>query len=354
MNHTLLEIFDQFFPDNSNELHEIVPLQTGLINETYRVTLTNGSNYILQRINTEIFKNPQALQENCTLISDFLTKNALSETSSPQLILTPIPTRDGKLFFQVDENAWRMFPFFDQTDCFDVVASPEHAFHAAKALANFHSALSGFDPKQLFDPIPNFLNFTMRLDQYERAKHAAKEKRIVLATQEIEWINSLLPRLQKHIEIIDQLPKRVIHADPKISNFLFNENTTTVAGIIDWDTIMLGSILYDVGDMVRSFTNRKREDDDSSKPAFDATIFDAILSGYAEESTHLSDAERENLILGARTVVAIQAIRFLTDYLNEDVYYAVIDAQQNLRRARNQLQLLKELESHPQCAVHRK
>jgi Ser/Thr protein kinase RdoA (MazF antagonist) len=346
MDHTLLAILDQFFSKVEGHVTEIVLLKSGLINETYRVKLDTGANSILQRINTEIFKNPQDLQENCQLISTFLSKRSDDEMGTRQLILTPVPTRTGKLFFQAGDQAWRMFPFFDHTDCFEIVPSIEHAFQAAKALAQFHRSFSEFDTHELIDPIPNFLNFSARLEQYQLAKETANADRLRFAEQEIHQINELLPELQDDIKVMDQLSKRVIHADPKISNFLYYENSTSVAGMIDWDTIMQGSILYDIGDMVRSFTNRKREDEDDSEPTFDAPIFDALLAGYMEESTHLSNAERENLIVGTQTVIAIQAIRFLTDYLNGDVYYSVTDSHQNLRRTLNQLQLFNELNNH--------
>ncbi len=346
MDPTLLSILDEFFTKVEGHVTEIVPLKSGLINETYQVKLDNGTSYILQRINTEIFKNPQALQENCQLVSTFLSKHADAEKATQQLMLTPVPTRAGKLFLQVGEQTWRMFPYFDHTDCFEIVPSIEHAFQAAKALAQFHSSLSEFDAQQLVDPIPNFLNFSLRLEQYQLAKEAANADRLRLAQNEIDQVNAIVPSLQHHINILDKLPKRAIHADPKISNFLFHEGTTFVAGLIDWDTIMQGSILYDIGDMVRSFTNRKREDNDDHTPAFNEDIFNALLAGYLNESGHLSVAELQNWVVGAQTVIAIQAIRFLTDYLHGDVYYSVTDSRQNLRRTRNQLQLLNELNNY--------
>lgn len=345
MDGSLLSILEQFFPNVGAEKPEIVPLKSGLINETYRVNF-DGESFILQRINTEIFKDPEALQENCRVISTFLTKKELTDFNCPPIILTPIPTQTGKLLYQVGDEVWRMFPFFDHTDCFDVVRSPEHAFQAAIALANFHRILGDIDPKQLTDPLPNFLNFSARLEHYHQAKLGAKADRLEAAKSELNEVNELLPTLIENINTMDQLPKRVIHGDPKISNFLFYEHSTEVAGLIDLDTMMEGTILYDIGDMVRSFTNRKREDNDDHTPAFDEDIFGALLAGYLHESAHLSAAELQNWVVGAQTVIAIQAIRFLTDYLNGDVYYSVTDSRQNLRRTRNQLQLLTELNNY--------
>jgi thiamine kinase-like enzyme len=150
--------------------------------------------------------------------------------------------------------------------------------------------------------------------------------------------------LNDYLNVEKKLPKRVIHGDTKVSNFLFHKNTGLPIALIDYDTLMIGTIIYDFGDMIRSFTNLKSEDENSKGMYFSYSTYQVIKKGYLESVLgQIKEEEKNHLDLGAKAVVFVQGLRFLTDYLNGNVYYKTIDSKHNLRRAHNQLYLFLEM-----------
>lgn len=339
-NSELFRIVQEFLPVNGPEDVEIESIESGLINATFKVRINDLEAYILQKLNTKIFENPNGLQENLIVVSDYLIDQNYSKT-----VLCPVRTeRNELLHVDEDSSVWRMLHFIPQSHHFNVVPSAEHAFEAAKALGEFHQQLAGFDSKKLTTPIQGFLDFQQRRSSFEEALEKGDQQRINVAKEAIEFIQNHVFILDEYQVIEKSLPTRVIHGDPKISNFLFKDNTTEVLALIDWDTIMQGSILYDFGDMVRSFTNRKEENDCSVNDVFNADYFNAIQKGYmVHQKDSLTPVEIDNLFLGAKTVIYVQAIRFLTDYLLNDVYYKSSYENQNLDRTKSQIQLLEAL-----------
>ena len=332
-------LVEYFLPADMGEKVEIEPIESGLINHTFKVDI-GSSEYILQRINTQVFPNPLGIQENINAVASHLKKE-----NYPRTVLSIVPTPSNELLWKdVDDSVWRMFKYVPRSNHYHIVPSTNHAFEAAKALGEFHKYLSSFDAEGLVSPIDGFLDFMNRKTQFDTALATADERLKKRAGEEIDFLEVNTSILEEYQQLDELLPKRVIHGDPKISNFLFGEGSNQVVCLIDWDTIMQGSILYDFGDMVRSFTNRKGESEVSSDATFDIELFKAIKEGYlVHQKEKLSSLESNNLLLGAKTVIYVQAMRFLTDYLQGDTYFKTSYADQNLDRTRNQIQLLKEL-----------
>lgn len=328
-----------FLPINKGDKVEIESVESGLINHTFKVSIGSGE-YILQRINTQVFPNPLGIQENINVLAGHLKKE-----NYPRTVLSIVPTSSNELLWKdVDDSVWRMFEYVSQSSHYHIVPSTNHAFEAAKALGEFHMYLSSFDAEELTSPIDGFLDFMNRKRQFDTALDESDEHLKKKADKEIDFLEVNTSILEEYQQLDELLPKRVIHGDPKISNFLFTEGSNQVVCLIDWDTIMQGSVLYDFGDMVRSFTNRKGESELSTDAVFDIELFKAIKEGYlVHQKEKLSPLELDNLLLGAKTVIYVQAMRFLTDYLEGNTYFKTSYVDQNLDRTRNQIQLLKEL-----------
>ena len=243
-------------------------------------------------------------------------------------------------------QTWRMFNAIFPSKSLEVLGKHSQAFAAAKALSEFHSYLMDFPKDQLQESIPGFLDFKKRRKDYRHSLKVAIPYRLTQANDLIQKLGEHEGILTRYLQLLPKLPVRIIHADPKLSNFLFQEDGEEICAIIDWDTIMPGSILYDFGDMIRSFCQVGTEDSQQKK-AFNPQILKELLTGYFEGpmNNYLSDLERENILLGAKAVMYIQGLRFLSDYLIGDQYYWVEDENHNLRRARNQLQMLAEISS---------
>ena len=336
------QIIQAFFP-NAKEV-TIESIVGGLINTTFSVQILKEQqckNYVLQQINTAIFENPKAIQANISSVSHYLNSKKY-----PHPILELCHTVEGQTETIYDGGTWRLFKQIDNSYTINVVQNSEQAFSVGAFFGQFHSYLNGIEANQIQAVLPHFLDTKSRLDAFQLALQSAKSERLIAAQQEVEWIVKHLDLPQKWIQLQVQkeLAVRLIHADPKISNVLFDTLTHQPKAIIDWDTLMLGTILYDYGDMIRSYTNTKLEDDPNPEGVFNADVYHALTDGFLTETrTLLTKVELENLPYAPQVIVYIQALRFLTDYLNGDVYYQCNYAEQNLNRTKNQINILKNI-----------
>lgn len=313
-------------------------LTSGHINQTYLVN-NNGEQLLLQRLNMQVFKNLEGISQNILAVGKHLKQKAYSDE-----ILELLPFVDGDYLY---EGEWRMFKYMQNTQTFLKVQSEKQTYEAAKFLSAFHASLSDIELQNITDSIDGFLDFKMRSEQYQEALQNATENRLKKAEESIIFLKENKNILEEWHGLLPQIPKRVIHADPKISNFLFDkEDENKVVALIDWDTILRGSILYDFGDMVRSYTNLKEEDCAEVGDNFSLENYKALEKGFLYYlSNTLTDKEIQNLELGVKTVIYVQAMRFLTDYLNGDIYYSVQRPEHNLDRAKSQINLLNDLQS---------
>jgi hypothetical protein len=331
--------------DLNGEAYSCKPYGSGHIHDTYLLESKDEEvhRYILQRLNTFVFTKPDAVQDNIWRILSFLKKQ--EEVKKPVGIrdLGLIETKDGELAF-IDANGsyWRCFDFIDDTFVLDNVQNPSQAFEGARLFGDFLARLMDYDPRRLHVTIPRFMDAEWRQEQLTMAEFTNPGDRLKQAQPELKRIRQLQKISDQYIRLQQALPDRVVHNDTKINNVLFDQATGKGITVIDLDTVMTGKMLTDFGDMVRTFTVKGSEDStDRASYTCQAALFEGLVSGYAEVlSPVITEVELANLLLGGKIVIYMQAIRFLADYINGDVYYKVTSPEQNLLRTRNQLNLL--------------
>jgi len=329
------------------------PFGHGHINDTIliRTVGDDSPDYILQRKNHQIFKDVPGMLNNIMLATGHVRAKLVADELEPdRKVMRYLSTVDGHQFVQ-DENGnfWTLFLFIRDSHGVEEVTHPDQAFSAGKAFGRFQLQLSDLDSSKLIDTIPNFHNGKFRFQQFEEAIASDKAGRL-LEMQSV--IDRLLRRKEEMLRLqswldMGELPRRITHNDTKINNILYDKDDTILC-IIDLDTIMPGSILFDFGDAIRTLGNCAAEDEaDLSKVSFQILYFEAFTKGYLAESRQfLSPLEKENLVYSCRYMVWEQAIRFLTDYLNGDTYYKIAYADHNKIRTLSQLRYLEVLEEN--------
>lgn len=330
----LLEISSCF--DFEDSPTEIIPISVGLINETYKLN-TNKKAYLLQRINKTIFKSPAHVMSNIEKVGEWL-----EQKKYPRHILQPLLTREGRTFYQdVHGEYWRLFPFFEDTITFNEISKPDLAYEAAFAFGEYTSYLSDFDHRNLHTTIPDFHHTPLRFVQFEHAIKTAKPERLSKAKSTIKLAKSFTFIL-KHYDLLKQ-NIRVVHYDTKINNLLLHKDTLKAVCVIDLDTLMPGMLPYDYGDMVRTFTSPVDENEpDIRQVIVRLPILEALKAGFLDGlKDQILREEKAHLDYGAQLIIFEQALRFLTDYLQNDVYYPIAYESQNLDRSANQLALLQ-------------
>lgn len=332
------------------EKYTIKPFGSGLINHTW-IVRNNDEEYILQRVNNNVFKNPYAISENIRLIANYLKRHFPN-----YFFVTPLHSKDNQDIVENSDGYYRIFPFVKNSVTYMTVESPELAFEAANQFGKFTHLLSGFDEKLLKETIPDFHNLTLRHKQFEDSlKHGNKErlseaKQILKKLERFQYIVSEFDQIKKNI----QFRKRVMHHDTKISNVLFDHQHNGLC-VIDLDTVMPGYFISDVGDMMRTYLSPVSEEEkDFSKIEVRDDYFVAIVQGYlAEMQGDLTSEEQKNFIYAGKFMIYMQCIRFLSDYFNNDIYYGSSYEGQNFNRAINQLYLLERLEEKEESLLHR-
>jgi len=342
---TLLSSFIDF-----EELVSAMPHGNGHINDTYKaIVLREGQphSYLLQRFNDRIFKHPEEVMANIQMVA-----NHLSQQEYPLTILQPYPTRSGSLLQKDGQgDLWRLFDFIENTIAHEQVASPQLAFEAAKGFGAFAKALGNIKATELNETIPGFHDGEKRMADFRAVLLVANGQRLAAAKTEIDAVLEH-SSIFKKVSSLD-LPLRAIHHDTKINNVLFDKNTGKAACVIDLDTVMPGTILSDIGDMVRTFTGTANEDEaDLSEVNVRMDIYDALSEGFLSEmSDQLTAEERDHFYLAGIWLTLMQVVRFLGDYLAGDVYYKTKYPGHNLVRAKNQLALFLALRK---SLAHRK
>lgn len=347
----LNHIIDKF--DIKGEVAEIKPLGNGLINDTYIVitTSTDTPDYVLQRINHNIFTNVEVLQHNIEAVTRHIRRKLedAGETDVERKVLTTVPLKSSpKTYYFDDENYWRVSTFIPRTKTFEAV-TPESSRAAGEAFGKFQAMLADAD-ESLEETIPDFHNMELRLRQLREAV-AADPKGIVkdvsTLLEEIETRADEMCKAERlHRE--GKLPKRICHCDTKVNNMLYDEDGSRVLCVIDLDTVMPSFIFSDYGDFLRTGANTGAEDDPNiDNVEFDMNIFRAFTEGYLSTAKDfLLPIEIENLPYAAALFPYMQAVRFLTDYINGDTYYKIKYPDHNLVRAKAQFKLLQSVESH--------
>ncbi len=326
----------------------------GHIHDTYRINTAEkeSDDYILQRLNTNVFKDIPALQENIERVTSHLRLKIaqLPGSDVKRECLTLIPAAVTGKSFIVDEagNHWRMFIFISDHRSYERVDSYGRAYEGGRITGRFQAMLADMPGKLLHETIPGFHNIVRRLETFHRVIEKDPAGRVSSVKREIEDIISREEEMKVIIRLGEEgrIPQRITHNDTKFNNILFDRNDRALL-IIDLDTVMPGYIHYDFGDAIRTATNRADEDSgDLSSVSMDTEIFKAYAEGYlgAARDT-LTDTETEYLAFGPKLLTYIMAVRFLTDYVDGDNYYKIRYPQHNLQRSRVQITLLKDMES---------
>ena len=319
----------------------------GHINDTY---CTERPRHILQRINTNVFKNPDELMQNIENVTEFLRKKIIDNYGDPEReTMTIIKTTDGKNYYEVDQdNVFRLYKFISGTKTIESGATKKDMFNAGMGFGNFTKMLDDFPIDTLFETIKDFHNTPKRVEALKEAiendavgRRRYVEKEIDFALEKAKFAGTVTSGLKS-----GEIPIRVTHNDTKINNILFDEKSGEALCVIDLDTVMPGSMLYDFGDALRIGASTAAEDEtDLSKVYFDETIFKAFAKGYiGEVKDVMTKREAELLAFSVKLMTFECGIRFLTDYLNGDIYFKIHRENHNLERARNQFKLVEEIE----------
>lgn len=331
--------------------HSVEKTGSGHINYTYLV-MGARSSWILQRINTNVFRQPEVIAANLRHAASHLTIH-----HPDYLFLAAIPTTSGAEMATDEEgHPWRLFPYIENTITIDKVDVPEQAFEAAKGFAGLTRKLDTIDTS-LFQPtIPGFQDLGWRWQQLEQALAGATGERKKMASAEIGLAQtfSFLVDDYKRLTGNGLLKTRIVHNDTKINNILFDKTSGKAVCVIDLDTLMPGHFIYDLGDMVRTFVSPVSEEEkDVHKISFRKEMYEALLEGYRSEMQDcLSPVEQKAIPFAGMMMTYIMAIRFLADFLNGNIYYQIHYPEQNLVRAANQLKLVSILSEALPYPIH--
>lgn len=328
------------------QTHPTEAFGSGLINSTWKISGPDRQ-YILQRINTNVFKNPKAIADNLHFLDSYLKKE-----EPGYLFAAPVPAENGEYLVVEDGEYYRMLPFVPGSHTVDFITEAGQAYEAARQFAKFTYLLNNFNATQLQYTLPDFHNLDLRIAQFQKAFSAADAERLTEAQIEIEEVNQHLDIAGTYRNLVQnkEIPLRVIHHDTKINNVLFDTDNKGLA-VIDLDTVMPGYYISDVGDMMRTYLSEANEEEpDLSKIKINERFFAAIYAGYTEQmGAVLTEREKDLFIYSGKLMIYMQAVRFLTDFLNGDIYYQTKYPGHNLVRAKNQLCLLKNyIASEPQ------
>lgn len=337
------------------ELKELSVFGNGHINDTLRATceLADGrtKRYIVQRMNDGIFKNPDELMENVMNVTSFLRKKIIAAGGDPDReTLNVIPTKDGKNYL-TDENGdfWRCYIFIEDATSFDQVEKPEDFYNSAVAFGNFQRLLADYPAATLHETIKNFHNTVSRLADFKKAVEEDVAGRARDVQKEIQFV---LDREADCHVICDalakgEIPLRVTHNDTKLNNIMIDNRTGKGLCVIDLDTVMPGSSLYDYGDSIRFGASTGAEDEQNLNLIWcDLELFEIYTKGYVEGcGGSLTETEIRMMPMGAKLMTLECGMRFLADHLQNDIYYKIHRENHNLDRARTQLKLVADMET---------
>lgn len=341
--------------DFKGELIECEQFGSGHINSTYLVKYKDNdeiSSYIVQKVNTNVFKNIDDLMGNVFAVTSFLREKIEKNNGDPyRETLNYMKTLNGDLYYRYGDDCYRAYRFVDNSKCCDSVASSEVFEKSGIAFGRFQKYLSDFPAETLKETIPDFHNTIWRFEnEFLPAVEADKVGRAAECAKEIEFILNRKGDCTKLTELMNkgEIPVRVTHNDTKLNNVLFDNDSDEAICVIDLDTVMPGLALYDFGDSIRFGANTCAEDEkDTDKVAINLEYFRAYAKGFLSEAgSSLTKAEKDNLAFSAKLMTFECGMRFLTDYLNGDTYFKIAYPEHNLVRAKCQLALVADIEKH--------
>ena len=321
----------------------------GHINDTFLVK-TDKTQYILQRVNNTVFKKPEDVMENISKVTSFMAKQiAVRGGDVTRETLTLIKTVDDRDYYIAEDGRlFRMYVFIDNATCYQIIENGKVFYQAAKAFGRFQKALKDFPAEELHETIVNFHNTVDRFKNFKKAIEEDKMGRLSSVKAEVDF--ALLREKDAGIIVNalenKEIPLRVTHNDTKLNNVMIDDNTGIGICVIDLDTVMPGSMLYDFGDSIRFGASTAQEDElDLDKVTMDISLFEEYVKGYLEElGDSITEKEAELLPMSAKLMTLECGIRFLADYLDGDNYFKIHRPDHNLDRARTQLKLVWDME----------
>ncbi len=333
---------------------EALPYGSGHINDTYRMRVSQGGriiDYILQRINHHIFPNVAALMDNIERVTNHIRRKltaAAPQTDCSRNVLTIVPTRNGASYAKdADGSYWRLYVFVADTTSIDFVSEPKQAYEAAHTFGQFQKNLTDLPGPALSEAIPDFHNTPKRFQTFLNALHADAWNRAAAAKPEIDFVLSWQDKLSAVTDGLaaGTIPTRVTHNDTKINNILLDSALGKGLCVIDLDTVMPGSILYDFGDEARTSTATAAEDEqDLSKVQFRMDLFSELAHGYLDAVREMLTAEELRLLPFSGPLMTFEVgLRFLTDFLDGDHYFKIHRENHNLDRCRTQFELVRQM-----------
>lgn len=339
-------IFNQF--EHTSKFLSYEVFASGHINDTYLIITSEKPYFVLQRVNHVVFKDVSGLIANKVNVSNHLQKKMayLPESELKRRVLSFAKPKKGEYYYHLDKdgNYWNMMVYIDDSRTYETVNNEEIAYEGGKLFGQFLNLTSDFEATKLVEVIPKFHNMSFRYSQFEDALKVASTQRLMQAKSYIKQVEDLKEEMHviQNLKDTGQIKLRVTHNDTKISNALFDLDNKGLC-VIDTDTVMPGIVHYDFGDAIRTICNTAAEDEKNLDLVnFNLVFYKAYVKGFLEEmKSALSPIEMKHLPLGAKTMIFIMAIRFLTDFLNGDIYYKTDYPEHNLDRAKNQFKLIE-------------
>ena len=334
------------------DVSSLRPLGEGLINTTFRAETPDGKAYVLQRVNTKVFPDPDAVMRNTLRVTDWMRDRLREDGVDPaRRVPEFLPTPEGAYLYRVPEpngvSVWRCSRLIEGASAHTVLSDPQLLYETGRGYGEFQRSLDGFPVGELAEVLPGFHNTRKRFEAFLDAVERDPVGRVKEAEREIAYLREREAFAGEVVDLLENgvLPLRVTHNDTKLSNVLLDDVTGEAVCVIDLDTVMPGTVLYDFGDAIRTGAASVPEDEPvTERMNFLPAYCEAFRKGFLERCGDiLLPVERENLMLGARTIVFEQAVRFLTDYLEGDVYYHIARPAHNLDRARTQIRLFSQL-----------
>ena len=329
-------------------------LHSGNINNTYHMIYAapgGEAHYALQYINPYVFKEPRGVMRNIALVTGHLRKSLIQNGVDPaRHVLELIPTCAGDILYEDERGGiWRCYRYITNATAYDRPQKDAHLFEAGRAFGEFQRLLCDFPAEALFASIPDFHNTKRRFYTFVQSVAADQAGRAERVEEEIEFFFDRRRMMGQIVRLLDhgEIPLRVTHNDTKINNVMIDDRTDKAICVIDLDTVMPGSSLYDYGDAIRFAASTAAEDEpDTGKIALDMEKFRLFTQGFLSEvDGFLTEGELSRLVLGVKVITCELAMRFLAVYLDGDVYFKVNSPDHNLIRARAQMKLLTDVES---------
>lgn len=346
--------------DNYNIKGNLINIKednTGNINKTYIITFINNDieyKYLVQQINTNVFNDPYILMENILGVTNYLKEQLILNNDNSHKVLEVIKTKDNNPMCYIYDNNkvkkyYRIYKYIDNSISYDKSFNKDIVYNTGKAFGNFQKLLNNYPMNSLNETIKDFHDTKKRNDKLIKDINNLSNERVKEAYQEIEFITKhqnicdlIIDKLNNNI-----IPYRVTHNDTKVNNVLMNKETLDYLAVIDLDTVMPGSMLFDYGDGIRSTACTSLEDEhDLTKVKIDLELFESYTKGYLREISNCITQEELNLMANSIEIITLElAIRFLDDYINGDTYFKIEYNKQNLYRTKAQLALVKDIEA---------